>query len=96
MSALIDEDAENSYVIALSKRQHIEVMEQLEQLVLQLKALYLVPITLAFIGVTGAFLWFDKIPMWAWMLMNLILMTPYFGEGVKMILPLMTKTRNGP
>ena len=75
--------------------QHHRLVAKIDELVMithvGLKALYLVPVTLGFILMTGTFLWYDKISVWIWLMMNLILMTPFFGEGLKMLLPFFGK-----
>lgn len=85
-------DSETSTLMDLSRHQHKEVIEKMDGLteVMQggLKTLYLVPVMLLYMLVTGVLFWFDKIPIWVWLPMNLIIMTPFFGEGVRMVLPL--------
>lgn len=87
ITAIMDSES-----ISLAKYQHEQVMAKMDELsnILQagLKTLYLVPVMLLFMLVTGTLFWFDKIPIWVWCPMNLIIMTPFFGEGVRMVLPL--------
>lgn len=91
MTALSDE---NDDVIALSTRQHGEVMQKMEKVIESLRGIQLIPTTLMFLVSSGYFFYIDKLPVWMWGGMQIIIMTPHFGEGVKMIIPMFSKLRN--
>jgi len=87
---------------AKSDLQHQQVCERIDKLISKseelmlithvgLKALYLVPVTFGFISITGTFLWYDKIPVWLWFLMNLVLMTPFYEHAVRLIMQIFPK-----
>lgn len=86
-----EEERDSPYVIELSRRQHAQVMEKMEKVVESLRNIQLVPVTLIFVLSSGYFFYIDKLPVWMWGLMQLVIMTPHFGEGVKMIIPLFFK-----
>ena len=83
--------------LEMSQRQHTEILAEIRALVeltnpmkqitdVGLKLLYLVPVSLAFLGVATWLFHEGKIDWWIWAPMNLVIMTPFFGERVKLAL----------
>lgn len=62
-----------------------------------LKALYLVWASIAFLSITTWLFYEGRISEWVWGAMNLVIMTPFFGEGIRVVLPIFGKenTKHG-
>lgn len=97
MTTIEDDHAPPQYATAinLSRRQHDQVMDKMEKVVESLRNIQLVPVTLIFVASSGYFFYIDRLPVWMWGIMQLVIMTPHFGEGVKLIVPLLRPRKDG-
>lgn len=86
--------------IALSKAQNDAVIDAIkdvgeavnrsnESVESAVKKLYLLLACALFVTSSGYFFYIDKIPFWVWAPMQLAMMVTYFGEGMKIAVPLM-------
>lgn len=67
--------------IDLAREQHAEMMRKIDEVASAIKALYLVPLLCIYLAGAGFFFYVDKLPMFIWVAMNIVLLLPFAGAA---------------